>query len=154
MVLVIVLAGTHTSNTSSVGEGKLSITTAVAGSTTTTSSGGTTGGSTGGSGPKPTGNAANGKTIFTGSSGCSGCHTFTAAGSSGTTGPNLDDLSTDAQKAGMTLAAFIHESIVDPNAYIAPGYPSSIMPQTFAQSLSASDINDLVTFLYDNQTSS
>ena len=37
-----------------------------------------------------TGDAANGKTVFT-SAGCGGCHTFEAAGSSGSVGPNLDD---------------------------------------------------------------
>jgi mono/diheme cytochrome c family protein len=36
------------------------------------------------------GDAANGKTVFT-SAGCGGCHTFEAAGSSGSVGPNLDD---------------------------------------------------------------
>jgi mono/diheme cytochrome c family protein len=152
MVMVIVLAGTHTGNTSSVGEGPLPITTYSVGGSSSSSSGGSTGGSTGGgNGAKPTGNAANGKTIFTGSAGCSACHAFTAAGSTGTTGPNLDSLSAAAQKAGMPLADFIHQSIVDPNAYIAPGYSQGIMPATFGQSLSSSDINDLVTFLYDNQ---
>ena len=37
-----------------------------------------------------TGDAASGKTVFT-SAGCGGCHTFEAAGSSGSVGPNLDD---------------------------------------------------------------
>jgi mono/diheme cytochrome c family protein len=37
-----------------------------------------------------TGDAANGETVFT-SAGCGGCHTFEAAGSSGSVGPNLDD---------------------------------------------------------------
>ena len=35
--------------------------------------------------------AANGETVFA-SAGCGGCHTFSKAGSSGTIGPNLDDL--------------------------------------------------------------
>ncbi len=38
-----------------------------------------------------TGDAANGKAIFA-SAGCGGCHAFSAAGSSGSVGPNLDDL--------------------------------------------------------------
>ncbi|MDQ3867212.1 MAG: c-type cytochrome [Actinomycetota bacterium] len=37
------------------------------------------------------GNAAAGKEIFA-SQGCGGCHTFQAAGTNGTVGPNLDDL--------------------------------------------------------------
>ena len=52
----------------------------------------------------------------------------------------------------MSLTDFIHESIVNPGAYIAPGYSNGLMPSTFGQSLSASDINDLVAFLSQNQT--
>jgi len=38
------------------------------------------------------GDAATGKEVFA-SAGCGGCHTFSAAGSSGSVGPNLDDAS-------------------------------------------------------------
>jgi mono/diheme cytochrome c family protein len=38
------------------------------------------------------GDAAAGKVVFA-SAGCGGCHTFSAAGSTGSVGPNLDDLS-------------------------------------------------------------
>jgi len=37
-----------------------------------------------------TGDAAAGKEVFA-SAGCGGCHTFSAAGSAGSVGPNLDD---------------------------------------------------------------
>lgn len=37
-----------------------------------------------------TGDAANGEEVFA-SAGCGSCHTFSAAGSSGTIGPDLDD---------------------------------------------------------------
>jgi mono/diheme cytochrome c family protein len=52
--------------------------------TTATTGAETTGGETG--------DAANGKTVFA-TAGCGGCHTFEAAGSSGSVGPNLDDAS-------------------------------------------------------------
>jgi mono/diheme cytochrome c family protein len=54
---------------------------------TTTSSGG-------GGAPAVQGNAVAGKAVFT-SAGCSGCHTLKAAHSSGTVGPNLDQLKPD-----------------------------------------------------------
>jgi len=38
-----------------------------------------------------TGDAAKGEEVFA-SAGCGGCHTFEAAGSTGSVGPNLDDL--------------------------------------------------------------
>jgi mono/diheme cytochrome c family protein len=37
------------------------------------------------------GDAAAGKAVFTGSAGCTGCHTLADAGATGTIGPNLDE---------------------------------------------------------------
>ena len=55
----------------------------------------------------------------------------------------------------MQLAAFIRESIVNPNAYIAPGYPKSVMPQTFGSTLTKTQLGKFDTLtdvdrLYDN----
>ena len=44
-----------------------------------------------GGGGAPQGDPVAGKAIFTGPSGCTGCHTLSDAGSTGTVGPNLDD---------------------------------------------------------------
>jgi mono/diheme cytochrome c family protein len=41
--------------------------------------------------PPSQGDPVAGKAVFTGSAGCTGCHTLADAGSSGTVGPNLDD---------------------------------------------------------------
>jgi cytochrome c551/c552 len=88
--------------------------------------------------------AAPGKGLFL-SNGCNGCHTYTPAGSHGTIGPDLDKLAQFAQQAKRPLDPFVRESIVDPNAYIQPGYPKGVMP-SFKQ-LSTSDVNALVQFL-------
>ncbi len=50
--------------------------------------------------------------------------------SGGVTGPNLDEV-----LPGQT-AAMIEESIVDPNAKIAQGYPANVMPQNFKETIS------------------
>jgi len=94
------------------------------------------GGSGASSAPAPT----NGKAIFT-ASGCTACHTLAEAGSHGTVGPNLD--------TGLKgkSAAFIRQSIVDPNAVITPGYQPGIMPENFAQQLPPAQLNALVQFL-------
>ena len=34
----------------------------------------------------------------------------------------------------MQLAAFVRQSIVDPNAYVSPGYSKGLMPATTARS--------------------
>ncbi len=91
----------------------------------------------------PTGQA--GKTVFA-NNGCASCHTYTPAGSHGTIGPDLDKLTTYAQRAGRPLAAFVRESIVNPNAYIEKGYPKNVMPTTFGQ-LPKSQLDALVSFL-------
>jgi cytochrome c oxidase subunit II len=80
------------------------------------------------------------------SAGCAGCHTFKPAGSSATTGPDLDNLKADAQRAGKPLEQFVRESILDPNAYIEKGYQPNIMPSTF-DSLPKKDLDGLVQFL-------
>lgn len=96
--------------------------------------------------PAAAGNAAQGKALFT-SLGCTSCHTFKPAGSTGTVGPNLDTRpAQDAKKAHMALAAFVRQSIVAPNAFIAPGYPKGLMPSTFA-SLPKAKLDALVAFL-------
>jgi len=95
----------------------------------------------------PAGNAAAGKALFS-AQGCNACHTLTAAGSTAKVGPDLDNVGADAQKANRgTVDQYIVESIKDPAAYVAPGYPNGVMPTTFGSTLSAAQINDLVAFI-------
>jgi len=92
------------------------------------------------------GDPAAGKTEFT-NAGCSACHTFKPAGSTGTIGPNLDDLPVYAQKAGEPLQDFIGGAIVHPPpAYVPPGFANS-MPTNFGTTLTPAQIKDLVAFL-------
>ena len=86
------------------------------------------------------GKAPDGKIVFS-AQGCGSCHTFKAASATGTVGPDLD---TALQGKD---AAFVKESIVDPNKEIASGYQPNIMPGNFGQTLSPTQINDLVAFL-------
>ena len=86
-----------------------------------------------------------GSVLFT-AQGCNGCHTFKPADSTGTVGPDLDDLTAEAKQAGKPLEDFIRESIVDPDAYVAPRYPKGVMPKTFS-ALPPAQIDALVKFL-------
>src|SRR5262245_31015212 len=95
----------------------------------------------------PAGNAAAGKALFE-SKGCGACHTFKPAGTHGTIGPDLDSLKASAAKAGQPFDAFIAESIMDPNAYIAPGYKPGIMPKF---PLDSTQVADLVAYLSAGQ---
>jgi cytochrome c oxidase subunit 2 len=96
--------------------------------------------------PSSSSGSASGLSVFN-ANGCSTCHTLTAAHATGTIGPDLDKLVSYAQQAHQPLAAFVHESIVSPNAYVQSGYTKGLMPQTFGQQLSTAQLSALVMFL-------
>ena len=98
--------------------------------------------------PGGSGDAAAGKAVFA-ANGCASCHTFKPANATGSVGPDLDTAPASDAKAdnNMNLAAFIKESIDNPDAYIAKGYSKGVMPTTFGQSLSSTQLNDLVAFI-------
>ena len=82
--------------------------------------------------------------------GCGACHTLTAAGTTGKVGPDLDKLAAEAKQAGQPVQSFARTSIVDPNAYIQPGYPKNVMPQTFGKALSKQQLDALVSYLINS----
>ena len=86
------------------------------------------------------GDPAAGKQVFD-AQGCGSCHAFEPAGSTGNVGPNLSEALKDKD------AAFIQQSIVDPNAVVAEGFQPNIMPQTYGSQLSDKQLADLVAFL-------
>lgn len=86
------------------------------------------------------GDPAAGKQLFD-AQGCGSCHAFEPAGSTGNVGPNLSEALKGKD------AAFIQQSIVDPNAEVADGFQPNIMPQTYGSQLSDKQLADLVAFL-------
>jgi cytochrome c oxidase subunit 2 len=80
--------------------------------------------------------------------GCNSCHTFKPANATGKIGPDLDDLKASAAKANRgPLDKFIEESIVDPSAYVAPGFPDGVMPHIYKQQISPDQLQQLVQYL-------
>jgi cytochrome c oxidase subunit 2 len=95
----------------------------------------------GGEGEGQAGGAeADGKAVFT-DAGCGGCHALADAGTSGGTGPDLDE-----NLAGRDQA-FIRESIVDPSARIAEGFSDGLMPPNFGDTLAPAELDALVKYL-------
>lgn len=92
------------------------------------------------------GDPAAGKTLFN-SQGCAGCHDVSAG--IVITGPSLKGIATRAgtRKPGMTAQDYLHESIVNPNAYVVKGFTAGIMVQNFGQILSPTQIDNLVAYL-------
>jgi cytochrome c oxidase subunit 2 len=80
-----------------------------------------------------------GKTLFTQQ--CGSCHTLADAGTKGEVGPDLD------KALPGKSADFIRESIVNPNAEIAPGFQPNVMPQTFGDQFSPQQLDSLVEYL-------
>jgi len=73
---------------------------------------------------------------------CGGCHQLEDAGTTGVTGPNLDDV-----LAGQDPTQ-IEESIVDPGAQLSPGY-GNLMPSSFGASLTPDQLEQLVNYLVE-----
>ena len=76
---------------------------------------------------------------------CGTCHAIDGL-STGAVGPDLTDI------GGRADAAYIKESILDPNAVIAAACPSGacpsgVMPPSFGEVLSETEIDALVAFL-------
>jgi len=99
----------------------------------------------GGAAPPPSGGGNSGASVFK-AQGCASCHTFTPAAATGKIGPDLDKLSQYAQRAGKPLDQFVRESIVNPDAYIEPGFPKGVMPKTFA-ALPKAQLDALLSYL-------
>jgi cytochrome c553 len=90
----------------------------------------------------PKGDAAAGEEVFTSAQpSCGNCHTLEAAGASQTLGPNLDEVLRGKD------AAFIQESILDPDAEVAEGFPDNLMPEDYGEKLSDQELADLIAFL-------
>ena len=91
--------------------------------------------------PAPSqGDPAAGRQVFL-AQGCGGCHTFSAAGTNGSAGPDLDEALEGED------SEFVHESIVDPNAEVASGFAPNVMPQDYGENLTQKQVDDLVAFL-------
>jgi mono/diheme cytochrome c family protein len=91
----------------------------------------------------PTAPGGPGGQVFA-NNGCGSCHTFAAAQSAGTVGPDLDE-----GLQGQSVKE-IEQSIVDPNAKITQGFQPNIMPENYEQTIDPKDLKLLVDFLYEN----
>jgi cytochrome c oxidase subunit II len=87
------------------------------------------------------GASVQGKELFTQQ--CGSCHTLADAGTDGQVGPDLDNALQGANEE------FIRTSILEPNAEIAQGFESDVMPQDYGEKLSDPQVDGLVEYLLE-----
>jgi cytochrome c oxidase subunit 2 len=98
------------------------------------------GGAAGGGGASAGGDAAAlGRETFVAN--CGSCHTLADAGTTGAAGPDLTTALRGQSEAD------IREDIVNPDARVEEGFQPGVMPSTFSETLSAEQIDGLVTYL-------
>lgn len=75
---------------------------------------------------------------------CAGCHQATDG-----VGPALNGIGqrAAARRPGYSAAAYLYESITDPNAYVVPGFPAGVMLQNFKAAIPEADLYRLVAWL-------
>ena len=93
---------------------------------------------------------------------CASCHDISKPWPGGDICPNLGNIASEATRIirlreyrgrAKDAAAYIRESIVDPNAYIVPrpnyrqADGQSVMPKNFSDTLTPAQLDDLVAFL-------
>lgn len=78
---------------------------------------------------------------------CASCHA--TAGETVIVGPSLAGVSSRAESrvADMDARAYLEQSILQPSAYLNPGY-NDLMPRTFGQMLTSEDLDALISYLF------
>jgi cytochrome c oxidase subunit 2 len=81
--------------------------------------------------------------------GCVGCHTTDGTPKIGPTWAGLFGSQVELADGSTVTAdeAYLHESIVDPNAKIVAGFSPGVMPNTFDDLLSDEQINQIIAFI-------
>jgi cytochrome c oxidase subunit 2 len=81
--------------------------------------------------------------------GCLGCHTTDGSALIGPTWAGLFGHEVELADGSTVIAdlAYLHESIVDPNAKIVAGFSPGVMPTTFDELLSDEQIDQIIAFI-------
>jgi hypothetical protein len=91
-------------------------------------------------------------------SGCGACHAIGELGEKGKVGPDLSFIGATAagRVAGLSAEEYLRQSILEPNAFIAPVCPNgpclaNIMPRDYTMRLSEEQLEIMVAFLLEQQ---
>ncbi len=105
------------------------------------------------SGGEPNGDPEKGKEYFNTvrsevNFACATCHHFDTEAQ--LIGPGLLNVSVRAESRvpGQSAYDYIHTSIVNPSAFVVPGFPDQLMPQVYKDIWTEEQINDIIAYLY------
>jgi mono/diheme cytochrome c family protein len=94
------------------------------------------------------GDPNNGQVLYNGALGCAACHSTAVAPTTDGTFTRVNETRLqDPALAGYTAEHYLIESILVPNAYVAPGFVANAMPQDFGERINAQELLDLVAYL-------
>jgi mono/diheme cytochrome c family protein len=64
-------------------------------------------------------------------------------------GPGLLNVSVRAESRVPAMSAYdyIHTSIVNPSAFVVPGFPDNLMPKVYGEIFTEEQINDIIAFI-------
>jgi len=103
----------------------------------------------------PEGNPENGEQLYAVTYGCQACHGDATQEGAGVIGPglvNIEEIGAE-RREGYTAADYVYESILHPNAFIAPDCPTgpctepSGMPPDFGVRMTQQDMADVIAYL-------
>lgn len=102
------------------------------------------------------GDPARGQQLYAGY-GCVACHMQSPAQGQG---PNvngtwyrvLTERVKDPANAGLDGEHYVAQSILYPNAYVVPNYPSGLMPQNFGDRMDEKNLKDIIAYLETQKT--
>lgn len=97
--------------------------------------------------PPATDPIARGRQVY-GQLACAACHEAGLGNFWRPVGPPLDRVGTVAEtrRPGVPAEEYLRQSVVDPGAYLVPGYPDS-MPRGLGDRLSEEDLDALIRYL-------
>ncbi len=93
----------------------------------------------------PAGDATRGEQIFRAQP-CQTCHADLSIGPAFQGDPPLGARA-GTRRSGYPAEVYLYESIVQPNAYIVPGFKRDIMPAEYGEALTDQELADLVAYL-------
>ena len=99
--------------------------------------------------PTPGGNGGGpdaGRQVFL-AAGCTGCHVVASVPeANGTFGPELTNVATNAETRvpGLAVEEYLHQSVLEPGAFVVPGYPNAMPAGLVAE---GERLDDLIAFL-------